>query len=419
MYDRLRFLKKFLILLLFLLSYSLIYAQNTFQKGSYIDSKGNKNEGFVYNLDWQFNPTEIEFKNVIDGKSKIITINDINEFEIDGFCKYVKYEGLIDDSSSILEEFGFNRNPVWKQVSILLKVLVESDASLYFYNSKQYNRFFYNAKSKGIKTQQLIYKEFYLDGSKTQIGTNFQFRQQLANDLDCNSSNAKKASNLSYKRKELINFFNEFNKCKGFVVNSNENHSNNNKRIQFNYSLLIGFSRVNFEISDNSVYGNVNQLHKFEDINSLSFGGEIELVFPVNNNKWTVYFQPTYQSFDDEETVQGLYGALVYKIDYKSLNLPLGVRHYFFLNDVDSKIFLNGAVGFNFDMGSTAILGNNSNHSFFKSTLGLNLGAGYVFKNRYTLGLQYNYCFDVINNSAFQSSYDTFGLFFKYKLNRL
>ena len=182
---------------------SILIAQNTFQNGSYIDKKGNKNEGFIYNLDWQYNPTEIEFKSVLDGESKQIAIDDILEFEIDGYCKYIKYEGLIDDSSAKLEEFGFNRNPNWKSVSILLKVLVDSDASLFFYNTKNYSRFFYNINSKDLKVQQLVYKEFYLDGSKTEIGTNFQFRQQLANDLDCNSLNSTILSKLHVHKERL------------------------------------------------------------------------------------------------------------------------------------------------------------------------------------------------------------------------
>jgi hypothetical protein len=395
---------------------SILIAQNSFQKGSYIDKNRNKNEGFIYNLDWQFNPSEIEFKNLLNGESKHLTIDDIQEFEIDGYCKYVKYEGLVDDSSAKLDEF--DRNPNWKSLSILLKVLVDSDASLFSYNTKDYSRFFYNIKSKDSKIKQLVYKEFYLNGSKTEIGTNFQFRQQLANDLVCNSIKGNTFSKLVYNKKDLVKIFLDFNNCQGIAVNSNVIHSDSNKKIQFNYSLLIGISAINFEIKNDNVSRNVNQLHKFDNIYSFPFGGEIELVLPINNNKWSVYFQPAYQSFDDEEIVKGLYAPIIYKIDYKSLNLPLGIRHYFFLNNLDSKIYLNGAVGFNFDLASKAVLGNGSNHSFFKSALGLNLGVGYVLKNKYSLGLQYNYCFDVINNSAFQSSYSTFGLVFKYKLNK-
>jgi hypothetical protein len=397
---------------------SILIAQNSFQKGSYIDKNGNKNEGLIYNLDWQFNPSEIEFKNLLNGESKQLTIDDIQEFEIDGYCKYVKYEGLVDDSSAKLEEFGFNRNPNWKSVRIFLKVLVDSDASLFFYNTKNYSRFFYNIKSKDLKTHQLVYKEFYLNGSKTEIGTNFQFRQQLANDLACSSIKGNTFSKLIYNKKDLVKYFLEFNKCQGIVVDQNINHSGSNKKIQFNYSFLIGVSSINFETKNNNVSGNVYQLHKFDNIYSFPFGGEIELVLPINNNKWSVYLQTAYQSFDDEEVVDGLYSPIIYKIDYKSLNIPLGIRHYFFLNNLDSKIYLNGAVGFNFDLGSKAVLGNGSNHSFFKSALGLNFGVGYVLKNKYSLGLQYNYCFDVINNTAFQSSYSTFGLLFKYKLNK-
>jgi hypothetical protein len=400
-------------LFVFLFFSSILIAQNNFHRGSYVDIKGNKNEGFIYNSDWQFNPTGIEFKDVSNGESKQISIDDIQEFEIDGYCKYVKYEGLIDDSSTRLEEFGFNRNPIWKPASVLLKVLIDSDASLFFYNSKNYSRFFYTIKSKDLKIQQLVYKEFYLDGSKTEIGTNFQFRQQLANDLVCNSLEWNVLSKVKYTKKDLMKCFLEYNKCKGLVVDSDKNTPIANK-VKFNYSLLIGFSSINFETS--STLGEYQ--HRFDLIYSCPFGGEVEMIFPINNNKWSLYFQPTYQSFRSEEVVNGLYSPLVYEIDYKSLNLPIGLRHYIFLNGSDSKIYLNGAVGFNFDMGSELVLKNDLNQVFFTTTFGLNVGAGYVFKNRYIFGLQYNYCSDLINATAFKSDFNSLGILFKYQLNR-
>ena len=51
---------------------------------------------------------------------------------------------------------------------------------------------------------------------------------------------------------------------------------------------------------------------------------------------------------------------LEYKIDYKSINFPIGLRHYFFLNNKKSKIYLNGAVSFNVDAGVKSCVGQQS-----------------------------------------------------------
>jgi hypothetical protein len=393
----------------------MLIAQNSFQRGSFIDKKGVKNEGFIYNLDWQDNPLAIEFRSTLEGASTEIKIEDIQEFEILGTCKYIKYDGLIDVSSGKLGELDFNRNPNWKQASVLLKVLVESDASLYLYNSSGYSRFFYNVKSKDVKTQQLVFKEFYLDGSKTQIGTNFQFRQQLANDLVC-GTNKTALSKLVYDRRDLIKYFVDFNNCSGKFVNFDKAFPKTKNKVQINYSFLIGASTVNFATKSSNNYTNVNQLHEFDTEYSIPIGAEIEVVLPINNNKWAFYFQPAYQIFTAEEVVEGLYSSLLYKIDYKALTLPLGLRHYFFLRN-DNKIYLDGAVGLNFDIGSKVILGNDVNFSFFTAPISLNLGLGYVLKNRYSLGVRYNYCADVIQEGAFQSSFTGIGCVFKYKIN--
>ena len=112
-----------------------------------------------------------------------------------------------------------------------------------------------------------------------------------------------------YTKKDLVKYFLEFNKCKGVVVDSN-NNSSINKKIKFNYSVLIGFSSLNFETSTTNDYVSVNLLHKFDQMYSYPFGGEVEMNLPINNNKWALYFQPTYQGFNANETVAGQYGPI-------------------------------------------------------------------------------------------------------------
>ena len=203
--------------LFFLLFSTIILAQNSFQKGSYINQSGIKKEGYIYNSDWQNNPSSIEFKASLEKSSEIITLDNIQEFELTGICKYVKFDGLIDNSSSKLDELDFNRNPNWKQSSVLLKVLIESDASLFYYLTNQLHRFFYSVASKNLKTQQLVYKEFYKDGSRTENGTNFEFRQQLVTNLVCDSLRRISIGSLKYNKNDLVNYFSEYNTCKGVI----------------------------------------------------------------------------------------------------------------------------------------------------------------------------------------------------------
>jgi hypothetical protein len=406
---------KFFVCFFLMLFSSILIAQNTFKNGSYIDKNGIKNEGFIMDLDWENSPTTIEFRDSPDGVSRFIDAGYIQEFEIVGYCKYVKYDGLIDVSPRSIGGLGLNGNPDWKPAIVLLKVLVESDASLFLYSSNEYNSFFYNVKSKGIKTQQLVYKEFYLDTSETQITANFHFRQQLSNDLTCDLMNTNVLSKLLYTKKDLVKYFLDFNKCKGVAVSETNKISLIKNKSKVNYSLLIGVSTANFETSNDitDFY-----LHKFNDMYSFPFGAEVELVLPINNNKWALYFQPTYQSFSDEETVIGEYRSYTSKLDFKSLNLPIGMRHYMFLNNKDSKIFLNVSAGFNVDLGSKLMLSNQTDFGFRNYVLGFNFGAGYVLNNKYSFEFRYNYASSLIDSVYLKSTSNSLGLVFKYQLNK-
>jgi hypothetical protein len=408
---------KFFFSVFLLFFSSILIAQNTFKSGSYIDQSGIKNEGFIMDLDWVNSPSTIEFRDTPDGVSRFIDDKNIQEFEITGYCKYVKYDGLIDVSS---EGFGgaiINGNPDWKPAVVLLKVLVESDASLFSYSTNQYTRFFYSVKSKGIKTQQLVYKEFYLDTSETQLTANFHFRQQLSNDLVCDSMDTAILSKLRYAKKELVKYFLEFNKCKGVAVSETNKNSLVKNTSKINYSLLIGVSTANFETT-NGISSSDFYLHKFKNMFTVPFGAEIEIVLPINNNKWALYFQPTYQSYSDEETVIGEYRPYTSKLDFKSLNLPIGMRYYMFLNDKVSKIFLNAAAGYNVDLGSELMLSNQTDFVFNNFVLGFNFGAGYVLNNKYSLELRYNYSSSLIDSVYLKSNSNNLGLVFKYQLNK-
>lgn len=400
--------------LFFLLFSTIILAQNSFQKGSYVNESGIKAEGYIYYSDWQNNPSSIEFKTSLETSSEIIALDHIQEFELTGICKYVKFEGLIDNSSNKLDELDFNRNPNWKQSSVLLKVLIESDASLFYYSTNQLHRFFYSVASKNLRTQQLVYKEFYKDGSRTENGTNFEFRQQLVTNLVCDSLRRISIGSLKYNKNDLVNYFSEYNTCKGVIPVAYNAASKSKSKI--NYSFLVGVSSVNFETKSNNTYANENQLFDFDNALCYRFGGEIEVILPINNSKWSIYFQPIYQSFNSDKVIDGMYGPLEYSIDYRSLNLPLGLRHYMFLSP-KSKIYLGGAIGFNFDLGSKVTLGNDGNFDFFSSAFGTNFGLGYVFNEKYCFEMRYNYSFDVIQESVFQSSISDLGFVFKYKFN--
>ncbi len=66
---------KNLLLLVMLLSFSFLNAQNNFEEGYYIDNSGNKINCLIKNLDWKNSPESIVVKNN-NGEEKLINILD-------------------------------------------------------------------------------------------------------------------------------------------------------------------------------------------------------------------------------------------------------------------------------------------------------------------------------------------------------
>ncbi len=76
------------------------------------------------------------------------------------------------------------------------------------------------------------------------------------------------------------------------------------------------------------------------------------------------------------------------KIDYKSLELPIGLRYYFFLNN-DPNIFINGSFVFLFDQNSIVDF-EVHNDLTLSNDFFISLGLGYTMMKKYSLEIKYD-----------------------------
>lgn len=105
---------------------------------------------------------------------------------------------------------------------------------------------------------------------------------------------------------------------------------------------------------------------------------------------------------------------LVLSLDYKSLEIPFGVRHYFFINK-QSKVFLNAAYVIDFDFNSTITY----DQTDFKISSGNNLafGAGYKYNDKYSVEFRMGMSRNLLRNYFnFASDYRTISLILGYTL---
>jgi hypothetical protein len=106
-------------------------------------------------------------------------------------------------------------------------------------------------------------------------------------------------------------------------------------------------------------------------------------------------------------------------VDYKSIEIPVGFRHYLFLKN-KSKLFINAS--YIFDLSSNSIIefnredGSNINSLEIKTKNNLAFGFGYNYK-KYSLELRVQTPRNVLSNYIYWSSdYKTLSLILGYNI---
>jgi hypothetical protein len=412
--------KNLLITLLFYCTIS--NAQISFEKGYFISNDGKRTECYIKNLDWKNTPTNFKYKiQLTDKEPTTESIATIQEFGINNESTYKRFKIKIDRSNDNLTKISTTRNPDWREETIFLKVLVESDANLYSYTDGDTNKYFYSTKT--IPTEQLIYLKFVQvdknEGAETIIENN-EYKQQLFRNVKSSQISEKEILKLKYKKSDLTDYFSKYN---NIATASEESDKKSNKK-HFLIKVTPGISMVSASLN--------NTVASRFDVNLdkkiiLKIGAEAEYIFPYNKNKWSMFINPTYQKYQDEKNYKVPSGFItnpqtpyVVKINYTSIQLPIGIRHYMFLNQ-KSKIFISFI--YSIDVGgNTEVtykdLANSGNTTTFKSTSDQSFafGLGYNFKNKFSFEAKLNTGKELMNYTYYNAKHKAIDLIFGYTI---
>ncbi|MEA9415537.1 outer membrane beta-barrel protein [Flavobacterium sp. PL02] len=387
--------KPLLITILFLFFFTFSYAQISFEKGYYILNDGSRIECFIRNIDWKNNPTDFKYKTQLsDNDFKTETIANVQEFGIDNETTFKKFKIKIDRTSDEPNKLLADRNPVFKEEVIFLKVLVKGDATLYSYTDQNLNRYFYETKT--IPVEQLVYTKYYQidsNGSPTILAENNEYKQQLFQNVKAENTTEKEIIKLNYNKSDLTKYFIKYNNIK---PNLAKEERKVNKGI---FLVKITPSASIASLSTENDYFLRDNVQLDNKIN-FKFGVEAEYILPYNKNKWSIFINPAYQTYQDDKTYNVPSGFIISpetpnnaKVKYTSIQIPIGIRHYMFLNQT-SKIFIN--VAYAFDAGSKTNITytdvTNKTTREYESGSGSNFafGLGYNFKNKFSFEARLN-----------------------------
>ena len=384
-----------------------MYAQINFENGYFIDNSGKKSDVLIKNLDWLNNPSEIEFKTTESSVSKKESIKNIQEFGIYNGQKFVRKTVMIDRSSNDLDKISEVYKPEYLKETLFLKYLIEGKNNLLYYEDGGLKRYFYN--SGDSDAIQLVYKPYYIN--QGQLSYNTEYKNQLLALLKCSPEKAK-IEKSKYEKKDLIKLFSEDNNCS--TGSSTDFTKTEAKRDLVNLNIRpgINFSKLKTE-EDLFIY----RSREFDQKAAFRIGLEFEFIMPFNKNKWSFFVEPTYQYYKAQKESVINEGTVIEEktsadVDYKSIELPLGVRHYFYLNE-KSKLFVNVAYVIDFQLKSKVKF----ERSEVEISSGNNIifGAGYKYNDKLSLELRFGTNRNLFQNYIYLSSdYTTASLIFGY-----
>ncbi len=387
-------MKRKLPMLLLFLSIA-TFSQIKFEKGYFINNQNDTIHCFIKNIEWRHSPSEFEYKDSENSAVKIGNTQFIKEFSV-GEMIYQRFEVDIDLSPQTINQLTFDRNPEFTKKALFLKLLVQGKANLYVYNQPNFIYYFFSTGE--IPVTPLIYKE-YLNANRDLV-KNEQYKQQLWTKLHYDGVTENDIQYLPYQKADLIKFFVQYN------ASLNTNYVNLDKKRnkgKLNLYIKPGVRFASLSI-ENPASPTLVRDTDFGGNTEVSLGIGLEYVLPFNQNKWAIFVEPTYRSFSGDQTIPYLNNATQsVKTDYESIEAPIGIRHYFFLND-QSKLFLSGALGLDFAIGDKKIYFERSEDLDIDSGLNLILGIGYIYRkylielkagtSRDLLGEYVNWSFD-------------------------
>lgn len=407
-------MKKYIILTLFFTVLSIVSkSQVIYKKGHFINESGEKIICLIRNVDRKKNPGEVQYKISKGDKVLKADIHSVKEFEIYGVAKFVRTTVKMDRSTDDEYYMGYEKDPVFKEETLFLRVLIEGKASLYSYMEKDLKRFFYQFSDTGIS--QLVYKRYKYGDNVVLV--NAEYRVQLYVEFKCEDDILDVLNQLDYTKKDLIKFFVDYNKCSNSEYTK---YRSNQKQKLVHISVRPGLN-----INNLSVWNDASHVMDTDFGNRIGYriGVEAELMFPYTNNRWGVIVEPTYQKFTTEKTtgsddLAGL--SLVSKVNYQSFEIPVGIRHYIFLN-TNSKIFVNASYVFDFsydsDLKFSRKNGNSISSANVSSKNNISIGLGYKYKNKFGLELRYHTDRELYNDyPAWNSEFKTLSVIFAYNL---
>lgn len=379
---------KHLLFTLFLSAVSLLSVAQVgykFKEGYIINNLHERIDCLIRDVGCEESAVNFEYKLLGSRDIEEIELSKVQAFGIENEVKCVRALISVDFSPTRIAHVK-DTTSQWEEGHAFLKVLVEGDAaSLYSHYAHGRYFFFYSLGDSDILP--LVYKKQYVGVSLSQVNQiiyNNTYKEQLDEHLGCDNLN--KAENVAYTKKDLVNYFVSYHMCKNLDYKVFESAQTKRGVLLLKPSLSLNRTQLGVHSLIDA-----SPMVYFTKENCVSFGVELEYVFPFSDYQWSIFGEANYLSYKtDEITAQDRVNpdfTNEYDISYKSVEFPVGFAYYVHLNQ-DHRLYLKGAFVPHFIFSDSYIGFNPDDKKDFSSSSRFLFGVGYNYRR---LALEFRY----------------------------
>lgn len=381
---------------------------------------------------WYVHPERISFKKGESDKVSILELHQIKEINI-ADDKFISVVTEIETTSDILDNLTQNPEFQLETDTLLLKEIFNyGDKTLFvhsdFLNDKNFY-IIYNNEITLLKYKRYIYfleqhekrpnMDQHSDVKPDVIKENNHYKGMLSLYLEDLPDIQRKLSVIEYNQNDLLKLFKKY-AAFYWKNNGGVQYESNVNNCSFHISCKLGLNLKDMVLRNSYYY--ISEID-FNKNFTLTYGIETEYILPGRNQKWSITAEPTYQYYNEEnsqETKKVSGGIHNTTVSYHSIEIPVGVRRYFYINN-NSKIFANISTVFNITNDSFIEFTRDdaSVIDFFNIVPSNNFGFGVGYKShdKYSLEIRYQTIRNVLSDrSNWNSEYETIAIILGYRL---
>lgn len=332
-------LKTLGLIILGLLSFQSMFAQENFMPAYVIKNNSDTLHGFIDYREWNVNPDKIRFKENNEREAIYYSPFDITEFKV-AHEIYVSGTVNVEVSPTSTENLVENASPNMIVVTTFLQTIIKGDKSLYYYKNFGGRESFYIKSDSAFEL--LLYKRYLKNNlGKKVIMENKSYIGQLFLYLDECRTITSKIENTSYKVKSLSELFQYYYGC----FPSNLTFLKNTNKLNTEVGMLVGASNTSLEFKSASFKELVNA--NYPRSTNFSTGIFLNINLSKDQKKWSIYNELLYSTY----SVSGQYNEVMTAGNYRNSYTSIGMT-YFKLNNMiryyypvgKLNLFINGGI---------------------------------------------------------------------------